>query len=288
MKISIVTDEISGDPETAFELGVTWGVHDFELRGFGTDRVPLFSAFQKDRLKELLEEFEVRIIAISPGLFKIPYPLGRRQRFSFSTLDYGLHRQWRTARDEVKYHLEELLPLSIEYAQEIGAELIACFSFHRGDEPGGTAPDEVLEAFHQAAERVGRAGLQLLIEVESGFWADTGARTAEMLKAINHPALGVNWDPGNAFAAGDTPYPDGYHSVRDLVRHVHFKDVTHDPQSGYRYALEGQIDWAGQIEALAQDGYEGHISVETHMQPKVHSARVLTERLRRLIEHTGH
>lgn len=284
MKISIVTDEISADPETAFELGVSWGVRDFELRGFGTDRVPLFSHFQKDRVKELLEEFGVRIIAISPGLFKIPYPTGQRQRFSFSTLDFGLYQQWRTARDLVRYHLEELLPLSIEYAQEIGVELISCFSFHRGGQSAGMPPDEVLEAFHQAADCVDRADQQLLIEVEADFWADTGARTTTMLKAIDHPALGVNWDPANAIAAGDTPYPDGYDVVRGYVRHVHFKDVTRDPDQGFRYALEGQIDWVGQISALAQNGYDGFISVETHMQPKVHSARFMTERLRRLME----
>jgi hypothetical protein len=35
MKISIVTDEISSDVETAIELGLEWGVRDFELRGIG-------------------------------------------------------------------------------------------------------------------------------------------------------------------------------------------------------------------------------------------------------------
>ena len=287
MKITIVTDEISADPETALELGVSWGVRDFELRGFGTDRVPLFSTYQKDRLKELLDEFEARIVAISPGLFKIPYPLGPRQRFSFSTLDYELHQQWRTGRDKVKYHLEELLQLSIEYAKDIGAGLIVRFRIHRGGEPAGKSPDEVLEALQQAAERVGQAGLQLVIEVEDEFWADTGARTAEMLKAINHPALGVNWDPGNAFPAGDMPYPDGYQAVREFVRHVHFKDATYNPLSGYQYSLEGQIDWTGQIEALLCDDYEGYISVETHMQPKVYSVQAMTTRLQRLIEQAG-
>ena len=33
VKLAIVTDEISADPETAIELGAEWGIHDFELRG---------------------------------------------------------------------------------------------------------------------------------------------------------------------------------------------------------------------------------------------------------------
>jgi sugar phosphate isomerase/epimerase len=263
-------------------------VRDFELRGFGTDRVPLFSAYQKERLKEMLNDFGARVIAISPGLFKVPYPLGPRERFSLRTLDHELYRRWQNAHEIVKYHLEELLPASLEYAKEIEANLVVVFGFHRGSRPAGPAPDEVLEALQSAAKQAGAAGLQLAVEVEDGFWADTGARTAEMIKAVGHPALGVNWDPGNALVARDTPYPDGYQAVRGLVRHVHFKDVACGPggvqtHRVHQYVIKGQIDWAGQIRALARDGYDGHISVETHMQPKVYSARAALERLRQLI-----
>ena len=283
MKISIVTDEISADPETAIELGVSWGVRDFELRGFGTDRVPLFSTFQKDRLAELVAEHRINLIAISPGLFKIPYPISGRQRFAFRTLDADLHQKWQHGRDLLGFHLQELLPLSIEYARQIGVDLISTFGFHRGGASPGPAPDGVLEALRQAAKQVGEAEMRLAIEVEDGFWADTGARTAEIVRQINEPALGINWDPGNSLPAGETPYPDGYQAVRDLVRHVHFKDVIIKPDGGYEYVLEGDIDWAGQISALADDNYPGYISVETHLQPKVHCAQVLTKRLQGLI-----
>ena len=36
-----------------------------------------------------------------------------------------------------------------------------------------------------------------------------------------------------------------------------------------QYAVDGEIDWAGQINSLANDNYQGHISIETHMRPKV-------------------
>jgi sugar phosphate isomerase/epimerase len=184
----------------------------------------------------------------------------------------------------VKYHLEELLPLSIDYAKDVGASTIVTFSFHRGDAPAGEAPDEVLEVMQEAAVRAGEAGITLAIEVEDEFWADTGATTAGMVKAINHPALRVNWDPGNAFVAGDIPYPYGYQAIREHLSHVHFKDVTRNSNGGHEYVVEGQIDWQGQVEALVQDGYDGYISVETHMEPKVKSAREVTERLHRLLE----
>jgi sugar phosphate isomerase/epimerase len=287
MKISIVTDEISADLETAIELGTEWGIRDFELRGFYTDRVPNLTEYQKERLGETLAAFDARVIAISPGLFKIPYPLGPREDASLAWLDHGMFQHWQGLRDQVKYHREELLPASLEFARSLGADLVLIFGFHRGGWPAGPAPDEILETLLDAAEQAAAAGLKLAIEVEDEFWADTGQRTADLMAAIDHPVLGVNWDPGNAFMAGDTPYPDGYRAVRGWVRHVHFKDAEVEPGGVRRYAVRGQIDWAGQIKALANDGYQGFISIETHMRPKVMVAREELAMLRQLIAHSA-
>ena len=93
----------------------------------------------------------------------------------------------------------------------------------------------------------------------------------------------MNWDPGNAFFAGETPYPDGYRAVRGLVGHVHFKDARRTSTGELEYVADGQIDWAGQIRALQQDGYSGYISVETHLRPKVAEANAGLARLRQLV-----
>jgi len=284
MKISIVTDEISADLETAIELGVEWGIQEFELRTFNTERVPLFTDFQKQRIKELIDEYNVQFIAISPGLFKCPYPANKRGTFALQAFDQSLYGQWKNARDLVSYHLEELLPASIDYAKEIGVKQIVAFGFHRGGISPGMPPDEMLDIFRRAADITQKAGLELTIEVEADFWVDTGSRSAAILKAVDHPGLGINWDPGNAFVAGDTPYPDGYEAVRDYVRHVHFKDVTRSADGTYSHVVDGQIDWDGQIRRLIADSYQGYISVETHMRPKIRSARAVLQRLRNLID----
>lgn len=284
MKISIVTDEISADPETAIELGTEWGLREFELRGFYAERVPNLSAYQVERLGNILADYGAKIIAISPGLFKMPYPLGRREEASLAWLDQGLFQRWRSLEDAVKYHREELLPASLEFARSLGVKLILTFGFHRNGQPAGPAPDEVLEILQEAADQALGSGLELVVEVEEDFWADTGQRTAAMMAALDHPALGVNWDPGNAFMAGDIPYPDGYEAVRPWVRHVHFKDAELDSQGQRRYTVNGQIDWAGQIQALARDGYQGYISIETHMRPKIKVAQEELARLRQLIK----
>ena len=190
----------------------------------------------------------------------------------------------KSARSLLDYHLKEMLPASLEYAKEIGAQRVIAFSFERGEAPPGLPPDEILEIYRLAAQQAAQAGLQLSIEVEDHYWADTGTRTAEIMRAVGEPALGVNWDPGNAYEAGDTPFPDGYLAVQKYVQHVHFKDVIRSQPGSSQYAVIGEIDWEGQIRALRENGYQGYISVEPHMQPKVAAARAMTARLKRLIQ----
>lgn len=283
MKVCIVTDEISADPETAIELGGGWGVTDFELRGVGTSRVPYLTAYQKDSLYRALESFSARIVALSPGLFKFPYQPGSRERFPVQAIDIGMYDRWKTSRDQIEYHLNEVLPSSIDLAKHLGANLIVAFGFHRAGQPPGEPPDEILQILSNAADYAEAAGMQLAIEVEADFWADTGLRTAQIVKLVNHPSLTVNWDPGNALVAGDSPYPQGYNHVRDYIGHVHFKDVKITGSGEYQYSVEGQIDWPGQITALVEDDYQGYIAVETHMSPKVHSARAVLSRLQSIL-----
>ena len=283
MKISIVTDEISADPETAIELGVEWGVHDFELRGYFTDRVPVLSEYQRLHLRDVLQEHEARIVAIGPGLFKCACPPARAERLPLGWMERGAYDAWSAARGVVQYHLHERLPASLDYANELGAGVLVVFGFDRAGAPPGPPPEEVLNWLRIAAERAQTAGIQIVVENEEGFWADTGMRTADMVRTVNHPCLGVNWDPGNAFAAGDKPFPEGYKKVRGLVRHVHFKDAVRGENGLVQQVVEGQIDWAGQIRALHEDGYAGFISVETHMRPKVQSGRASVQRLLALI-----
>lgn len=283
MEISIITDEISADPETAIEIGVEWGVHNFELRGYFTDRVPNFSEYQKQCLNDTLDKYQARIIALGPGLFKIPYPKAQPPRATLGWLDLDQYERWSDNKKLFDYHVNELLPASLDYASELSVELVIIFSFeHLGSIPS-EPPEEVLNCLWRAAERAKAHNIRLAVETEAGYWADTGANTARIIRMIDHPSLCVNWDPGNAFFAGDEPYPSGYQEVRDHICHVHYKDATLDHLNRPQYVAEGQINWAGQISELIDDGYRGFISIETHLAPKVAAARAALERLRGFI-----
>jgi sugar phosphate isomerase/epimerase len=283
MNIALVTDELSADPQTALELASEWGIRHVELRGYFTDRVPMLSAYQRQRLRRLVATHGVTVTAISPGLFKIPYPAETPSTSNLGWMDRSFFQHWADSRTVLDQHLRELLPASIDFALEFGAGFIIAFSFHRAGGPGGPAPRPVIDTLAAAAEKVHAAGLTLLIETEEGFWADTGARSAALLSAVGHPALALNWDPANSFCEGDCPYPDGYAHVRGFVRNVHFKDARRFADGRCAFVAEGEVDWQGQIRALIADGYEGCITLEPHLEPMVPATRQALERLRGLI-----
>src|SRR2546430_381568 len=113
-----------------------------------------------------------------------------------------------------------------------------------------------------AARRTESAGLKLIIENEHACNIATGAETAWLLQLITTPSFGVTWDPGNEAAIGSRPFPEGYSYVRNRVLHVHLKDV--DQHLNWAIIGEGTIDFVGQLRALAEDGYQGMLSLETH------------------------
>jgi hypothetical protein len=71
MKISIISDEISFDFHTAYELGLSWGCTNFELRKLGPDRIPDHDPVWEEVVGQYIADGRAAITALSPGLFKL-------------------------------------------------------------------------------------------------------------------------------------------------------------------------------------------------------------------------
>ena len=127
MKISIVTDEVSSDLESALEIIRAWGLDAVELRGIGLDRYPEVPDYWHLRVPELVREAGLSVVAISPGLFQIPSPGRPPAKMGFSRRgDTTRVRQELAAQAQLDHHLNRLLPASIEAAQKLGAQTIIC------------------------------------------------------------------------------------------------------------------------------------------------------------------
>jgi L-ribulose-5-phosphate 3-epimerase len=77
----------------------------------------------------------------------------------------------------------------------------------------------------------------------------------------------LNWDPGNAAASGEIPYPNGYDLLpKNRIGHCHCKDEVRDANGKSEWAAvgSGTIDWKGQLQALVKQDFHYTLSLETH------------------------
>lgn len=264
MKLAIVTDEISLDFEEAVEYGLDWGIENFELRSLTTGRVPYITNEEFEQILKVKEEYGIYISAISPGLFKI------------------------SLQDELplKLEIEEKIYDSFRFADKVGTRNVIIFGFkHYPKEPRNNFI-QIVHILGRMASLAEKYGFQLLLENEPGFWCDTAENTAQVLEEVNSKFLRANWDPGNAFAAGEIPYPYGFLAIRRHIHNMHVKDAshTHDGNTEFTIIGQGEIDWVGQFQAIMQGVDLKYITIETHCKPLIECSRRNVEQINMILE----
>ena len=119
---------------------------------------------------------------------------------------------------------------------------------------------------NEAQQRDTLARIRRVLENESACNTASGSEAAKVLDAVKSTNFMLNWDPGNAAASGEIPYPDGYNLLpKDRIGHCHCKDaIKKDKHYDWAPMGGGLIDWGGQFKALKRDGYHFAVSLETH------------------------
>jgi sugar phosphate isomerase/epimerase len=258
-RLAVINDEITPDFEKACQIvSGDFGLNWIELRSMWNKNVTELDAKQLDDAKKILDKYKLRVTDIASPLFKTDWPGAPRS--SQSEKRDQFHADFdATAQDKLLDHC-------IELTKYFGADRIRCFDYWRLDDqkPYRAAINARLQ---QAAERCARHDILLVLENEMSCNTATGEESAEVLKAIPNKNFMLNWDPGNAAAAGSMPYPAGYQALpKDRIGHCHCKDVVRQPDGKYDWAPvgAGAIDWVGQLQALQRDGFRSGLSLETH------------------------
>ncbi len=256
-RVSVINDEISQDfgrvcEIASREFGMGW----IELRSMWKKNVVSLDEKEVAEARRLLEKFQLKVTDIASPLFKVDWPGAPKSKFSEGKsfgASFTLQQQ------------DEVLDRAIEMAKAFQTNRVRCFDFWRLEDqsPYRAAINDKLR---DAAAKAEKRGVILVLENEPSCNTAMAAEAVKVLTAVQSPALMLNWDPGNAAASGEIPYPDGYNLLpKDRIGHCHCKDVvkkgnTYDwaPMGG------GVIDWAGQFKALKRDGYHFAVSLETH------------------------
>ncbi|MES2463165.1 MAG: sugar phosphate isomerase/epimerase family protein [Armatimonadota bacterium] len=280
MRLSVITDEISQDLGHALDVMAEYGCKDAELRN-------VYGKYIVDADEELLARVESDLKSRGFTVPCIDTPLYKCDLDPADAPSSGPthNAQERTLEDQMT-----LLQHSIDLCKRFDAPYIRIFSFWRRGPLTPEIEDRIADALVRPAEIAARAGVTLLLENEHACYLGTGKETARVVERVGSPALKMVWDPGNAFMAGEQPFPSGYEAAKAHTVHIHIKDalVTADNKLQWTVVGEGEIDYKGQFAALAASGYDGVIALETHFKTAdgdtEEASRLCLAGMKRLVE----
>src|SRR5450432_1679702 len=217
-RISVINDEISQDFGRACEVAAReFGMGWMELRGMWNKNIVSLDEKQVAEAQRILKKYELKVTDIASPLFKADWPGAPKSKVSENGsfgANFTLEQQ------------DGVLERAIGMAKAFGTDRVRCFDFWRLEDqtPYRAAINDKLR---DAAAKAEKKGIILVLENESACNTATAAEAVRVLSAVPSPALMLNWDPGNAAASGEIPYPDGYNLLpKERIGHCHCKDVV--------------------------------------------------------------
>jgi sugar phosphate isomerase/epimerase len=91
-------------------------------------------------------------------------------------------------------------------------------------------------------------------------WCDP-KNVAEVMKQVNHPAIGVNWDIMHPVRTGHATIDESFEALKPWIRHLHIHDAS--KETGKLVPIgQGFIDHRRAIELLLTISYDGYMSGE--------------------------
>jgi sugar phosphate isomerase/epimerase len=259
-RVAVINDEISQDFGHACEVASKeFGMEWIELRGMWNKNLLKLDAKEIAEARLILEKYKLRVTDVASPLFKVDWPGAPRSKFSPKHDEFNA--------DFTFDQQPEVLERCIELAKAFQTDRVRFFDFWRLDDqaPYRTAINDKLR---EAAATAAKSRIILLLENEMACNTATAAESAKVLAAVKSENFMLNWDPGNAAAAGENPFPEGYQLLpKERIGHCHCKDVTKksDGQGTDWAAIgRGMVDWKGQFAALKREGYHYAVSLETH------------------------
>ncbi|KAB8182868.1 sugar phosphate isomerase/epimerase family protein [Microbispora catharanthi] len=238
MKLAVIGDELAQDCRVVAETTAELGFDAVEIRSMEGTPPHLLTDDQLVRARAILDEHGLANAGFAPPAFKVALP----------------------ETDDDLRAAADLLVDGCRRAVLLGAPHVRIFSFYRDGDP------DPVRAARVAARVLDGLRLPVPLVVENGTRTNTPTLRHVMtfLDALGRDDVGVLWDPGNSVFSGwdPVPFPGDYEVGRERIRHVHVKDP--DGTRGYVRLGDGDLDWPVILRRLADDGYTGFVSLETH------------------------
>jgi len=227
--------------ETVVAQAAEFGYDGIEWRGGSQGHVqPAMSSIERARLRRSMSDAGLSAIAVT----------------AYTTFVSDDPAERSANVDELRRYADLAADLGARYVRAFLGELNA------EARPGGVAAvrERIASCLDVAARHAQAAGVQIAVEPHDEFVRSSSV--APILERVTHPAVGVIWDIGNAFAAGEEPQ-EGFQLLGRRLSYVQVKDGL-GRGSGWRLTPlgQGEVPLAGAFEMLLSSGYRGAFSLE--------------------------
>jgi sugar phosphate isomerase/epimerase len=106
-------------------------------------------------------------------------------------------------------------------------------------------------------------GVKVLVEPEPDLLMEKTSEFKPFIKEIASPMIGLNFDIGHFFCAGEDP-ATALEDLFEWVGHMHVEDIAASRKHNHLIAGLGAIDFEGVFQTMGRLGYDGDISLELY------------------------
>ena len=162
--------------------------------------------------------------------------------------------------------------------------------------PGGPlsnmARKEAIALFHRGLARVApvaeELGIQILVEPEPELLLENTREFKEFIKGVKSAAIGLNFDIGHFFCAGEDP-SEAFEELFEWIGHVHLEDIAATRTHNHLILGHGAIQLSEVFKTMIRLGYQKDVSLELYpyVDTPEEAGRESLNYLRSLFEKSG-
>jgi len=178
---------------------------------------------------------------------------------------------------------------SLKLASKLGCRNI---SIPPGGPLNNRSRRKAVDLFYRGLERViplaEELNIKVLIEPEPDLLIEKSDQFKSFIKDIRSPIIGLNFDIGHFFCAGEDPVRS-FEDLFQWVGHVHIEDIAANRVHNHLIAGQGAIRFKPIFDTMQNLNYAGDISLELYpyVDEPENAARQSIEYLRPILQDSG-
>ncbi|MEJ2429095.1 MAG: sugar phosphate isomerase/epimerase [Deltaproteobacteria bacterium] len=174
------------------------------------------------------------------------------------------------------------------------ADFFGCknISVPPGGPPTNMARKEAIALFHRGLARVApvaeELGIEILVEPEPELLLENTREFKEFIKGVKSAAIGLNFDIGHFFCAGEDP-SGAFEELFEWIGHVHLEDIAATRVHNHLILGHGSIQLSKVFKTMIRLGYQKDVSLELYpyVDTPEEAGRESLNYLRSLLEKSG-